>query len=73
MKRSKYFEKLAFLEISAFFTGKPARQLRSAWTDEWERPDGPGILPTGNEGPPPPVAGQGGVPIMFNPRYELRP
>jgi NAD(P)H-dependent flavin oxidoreductase YrpB (nitropropane dioxygenase family) len=22
-------------------TGKPARQLRSAWTDEWERPDAP--------------------------------
>ncbi|MEV4257746.1 nitronate monooxygenase family protein, partial [Spirillospora sp. NPDC049652] len=25
-------------------TGKPARQLRSAWTDEWESPDGPGPL-----------------------------
>ena len=23
-------------------TGKPARQLRSAWTDEWERPGQPG-------------------------------
>ncbi|MSP02879.1 MAG: nitronate monooxygenase [Acetobacteraceae bacterium] len=26
-------------------TGKPARQLRSAWTDAWEDPDGPGPLP----------------------------
>ena len=27
-------------------TGKPARQLRSAWTDAWERsPDSPGALP----------------------------
>ena len=26
-------------------TGKPARQLRSAWTDEWEGPDSPGTLP----------------------------
>jgi NAD(P)H-dependent flavin oxidoreductase YrpB (nitropropane dioxygenase family) len=26
-------------------TGKPARMLRTAWTDEWERPDGPGPLP----------------------------
>ncbi|WP_019630637.1 NAD(P)H-dependent flavin oxidoreductase [Actinomadura atramentaria] len=25
-------------------TGKPARQLRSAWTDEWEGPDSPGAL-----------------------------
>jgi NAD(P)H-dependent flavin oxidoreductase YrpB (nitropropane dioxygenase family) len=25
-------------------TGKPARQLRTAWTDEWERTDGPGPL-----------------------------
>jgi NAD(P)H-dependent flavin oxidoreductase YrpB (nitropropane dioxygenase family) len=25
-------------------TGKPARQLRTAWTDEWERADGPGPL-----------------------------
>ena len=25
-------------------TGKPARQLRSAWTDEWEGPDSPGPL-----------------------------
>jgi NAD(P)H-dependent flavin oxidoreductase YrpB (nitropropane dioxygenase family) len=25
-------------------TGKPARQLRSAWTDEWERPGAPGPL-----------------------------
>jgi NAD(P)H-dependent flavin oxidoreductase YrpB (nitropropane dioxygenase family) len=26
-------------------TGKPARQLRSAWTDEWDSPDSPGTLP----------------------------
>ena len=26
-------------------TGKPARQLRSAWTDAWEAPDSPGALP----------------------------
>src|SRR5580698_1767575 len=26
-------------------TGKPARQLRSAWHDEWERPDSPLPLP----------------------------
>jgi NAD(P)H-dependent flavin oxidoreductase YrpB (nitropropane dioxygenase family) len=26
-------------------TGKPARQLRSAWTDAWEAPDSPGTLP----------------------------
>jgi NAD(P)H-dependent flavin oxidoreductase YrpB (nitropropane dioxygenase family) len=26
-------------------TGKPARQLRSAWTDEWDRPDAPKPLP----------------------------
>lgn len=26
-------------------TGKPARQLRSAWTEEWESPDSPGPLP----------------------------
>ena len=26
-------------------TGKPARQLRSAWTDEWEGADSPGTLP----------------------------
>ncbi len=26
-------------------TGKPARQLRSAWTEEWERPDTPDPLP----------------------------
>ncbi|MEM7337593.1 MAG: nitronate monooxygenase [Actinomycetota bacterium] len=25
-------------------TGKPARQLRSAWTDEWEGPESPGTL-----------------------------
>jgi NAD(P)H-dependent flavin oxidoreductase YrpB (nitropropane dioxygenase family) len=26
-------------------TGKPSRQLRSAWTDAWEGPDSPGALP----------------------------
>jgi NAD(P)H-dependent flavin oxidoreductase YrpB (nitropropane dioxygenase family) len=26
-------------------TGKPARQLRSAWTDEWENPANPDPLP----------------------------
>ena len=26
-------------------TGKPARMLRSAWTDEWDRPDTPDPLP----------------------------
>ncbi len=26
-------------------TGKPARQLRSAWTDAWESPESPGALP----------------------------
>jgi NAD(P)H-dependent flavin oxidoreductase YrpB (nitropropane dioxygenase family) len=26
-------------------TGKPARQLRSAWTDEWDSPGSPGPLP----------------------------
>jgi NAD(P)H-dependent flavin oxidoreductase YrpB (nitropropane dioxygenase family) len=26
-------------------TGKPARQLRSAWTEAWEEPDSPGALP----------------------------
>ncbi|MCW2919757.1 MAG: 2-nitropropane dioxygenase [Actinomycetia bacterium] len=26
-------------------TGKPARQLISAWTEEWEGPDSPGALP----------------------------
>jgi NAD(P)H-dependent flavin oxidoreductase YrpB (nitropropane dioxygenase family) len=26
-------------------TGKPARQLRTAWTDEWDGPDSPGPLP----------------------------
>jgi NAD(P)H-dependent flavin oxidoreductase YrpB (nitropropane dioxygenase family) len=29
---------------SRSITGKPARMLRSAWTDEWERLDGPGPL-----------------------------
>jgi NAD(P)H-dependent flavin oxidoreductase YrpB (nitropropane dioxygenase family) len=30
---------------SRSITGKPARMLRTAWTDEWEREDGPGPLP----------------------------
>jgi len=30
---------------SRSITGKPARMLRTSWTDEWERPDGPGPLP----------------------------
>ena len=30
---------------SRSMTGKPARMLRTAWTDEWERTDGPGPLP----------------------------
>jgi NAD(P)H-dependent flavin oxidoreductase YrpB (nitropropane dioxygenase family) len=30
---------------SRSLTGKPARMLRSAWTDEWERADAPGALP----------------------------
>jgi NAD(P)H-dependent flavin oxidoreductase YrpB (nitropropane dioxygenase family) len=30
---------------SRSMTGKPARQLRTAWTDAWERPDTPDPLP----------------------------
>ncbi len=30
---------------SRSMTGKPARMLRSPWTDEWESADGPGTLP----------------------------
>jgi NAD(P)H-dependent flavin oxidoreductase YrpB (nitropropane dioxygenase family) len=30
---------------SRALTGKPARQLRTAWTDAWEREDSPGYLP----------------------------
>jgi NAD(P)H-dependent flavin oxidoreductase YrpB (nitropropane dioxygenase family) len=30
---------------SRSITGKPARMLRTAWTDEWERADGPGAMP----------------------------
>lgn len=30
---------------SRAMTGKPARQLRTAWTDAWEREDAPGCLP----------------------------
>jgi len=30
---------------SRSMTGKPARQLRNAWTEAWERPDAPPTLP----------------------------
>ncbi len=30
---------------SRALTGKPARQLRTGWTDAWDDPDGPGTLP----------------------------
>jgi NAD(P)H-dependent flavin oxidoreductase YrpB (nitropropane dioxygenase family) len=30
---------------SRAMTGKPARLLRTAWTDEWEKPESPGTLP----------------------------
>ncbi|MBV8159504.1 MAG: nitronate monooxygenase [Acidimicrobiia bacterium] len=30
---------------SRSMTGKPARQLRTAWTEAWESPDSPGTLP----------------------------
>jgi len=30
---------------SRSMTGKPARQLRTAWTDAWDAPDSPGTLP----------------------------
>ncbi|MFD5856976.1 NAD(P)H-dependent flavin oxidoreductase [Streptomyces chartreusis] len=30
---------------SRALTGKPARQLRTEWTDAWDDPDGPGTLP----------------------------
>lgn len=30
---------------SRALTGKPARQLRTAWTDAWDDPKGPGALP----------------------------
>jgi NAD(P)H-dependent flavin oxidoreductase YrpB (nitropropane dioxygenase family) len=30
---------------SRSLTGKPARQLRTAWTDAWDDPGGPGALP----------------------------
>jgi NAD(P)H-dependent flavin oxidoreductase YrpB (nitropropane dioxygenase family) len=30
---------------SRAFTGKPARQLRTAWTDAWDSPESPGTLP----------------------------
>ena len=30
---------------SRSLSGKPARLLRTAWTDAWERPDCPGTLP----------------------------
>jgi NAD(P)H-dependent flavin oxidoreductase YrpB (nitropropane dioxygenase family) len=30
---------------SRAISGKPARQLRTAWTDAWEGPESPGFLP----------------------------
>jgi NAD(P)H-dependent flavin oxidoreductase YrpB (nitropropane dioxygenase family) len=30
---------------SRAYTGKPARQLRSAWTEAWDSPASPGTLP----------------------------
>jgi NAD(P)H-dependent flavin oxidoreductase YrpB (nitropropane dioxygenase family) len=30
---------------SRSLTGKPARMLRTTWTEEWEAPDSPGPLP----------------------------
>jgi NAD(P)H-dependent flavin oxidoreductase YrpB (nitropropane dioxygenase family) len=30
---------------SRAMTGKPARQLRTAWTEAWEAPESPGTLP----------------------------
>ena len=30
---------------SRALTGKPARQLRTAWTEAWDDPKGPGALP----------------------------
>jgi NAD(P)H-dependent flavin oxidoreductase YrpB (nitropropane dioxygenase family) len=30
---------------SRAYTGKPARQLRTAWTEAWESPESPGTLP----------------------------
>jgi NAD(P)H-dependent flavin oxidoreductase YrpB (nitropropane dioxygenase family) len=30
---------------SRAFTGKPARQLRTGWTEAWEAPESPGPLP----------------------------
>ena len=30
---------------SRAYTGKPARQLRTAWTEAWEAPESPGPLP----------------------------
>jgi NAD(P)H-dependent flavin oxidoreductase YrpB (nitropropane dioxygenase family) len=30
---------------SRAYTGKPARQLRSAWTEAWDSPESPGTLP----------------------------
>ena len=30
---------------SRALTGKPARQLRTEWTDAWDDPNGPGTLP----------------------------
>ncbi len=35
---------------SRYRTGKPARQLRSDWTEAWEKPDSPAPLPTPFQG-----------------------
>jgi NAD(P)H-dependent flavin oxidoreductase YrpB (nitropropane dioxygenase family) len=35
---------------SRCYSGKPIRQLRTAWTDAWEEPDAPPILPTPLQG-----------------------
>jgi len=44
--KQKYLEAgLGDTVRSRSITGKPARMLRSAWTDEWEAGDGPGPLP----------------------------
>ena len=44
---------------SRCWTGKPARMLRTEWTDAWEREDSPGTLPMPLQScsPPTPCAG----------------
>ena len=41
---------------SRSMTGKPARQLRTAWTEAWERPDAP---PTAADAAPGPALRRG--------------